>query len=138
MRLFLDLQYALPALFVPTKSLDCGRAQAETSLAGQLHHMRYPMSKIPSGVKRSNKTKLNRFSSSTALAALLAVGLAAVGTAAPAVAQEKMTTPAPAEKKPNILVIMGDDVGLVEHRRVSPGDDVRQDAQSRQACLAKA
>jgi arylsulfatase A-like enzyme len=36
------------------------------------------------------------------LAALLAVGMAAVVTAAPAVAQEK---------KPNILVIMGDDVG---------------------------
>ena len=36
------------------------------------------------------------------MAALLAVGMAAVVTAAPAVAQEK---------KPNILVIMGDDVG---------------------------
>ena len=62
------------------------------------------MSTIPisSGVKRSNRTKLNRISAATALAALLAVGLAAVLTAAPAVAQEK---------KPNILVIMGDDVG---------------------------
>ena len=57
---------------------------------------------ISSGVKRSNRTKLNRISAATALAALLAVGLAAVLTAAPAVAQEK---------KPNILVIMGDDVG---------------------------
>jgi arylsulfatase A-like enzyme len=62
------------------------------------------MSTIPisSGVKRSNRTKLNRISAPTALAALLAVGLAAVVTAAPVVAQEK---------KPNILVIMGDDVG---------------------------
>ena len=51
---------------------------------------------ISSGVKRS------RTSGPTALAALLAVGMAAVVTAAPAVAQEK---------KPNILVIMGDDVG---------------------------
>ena len=47
-------------------------------------------------------------------AALLAVGMAAVVTAAPAVAQEKMTTPAPAEKKPNILFIMGDDIGWMQ------------------------
>ena len=50
---------------------------------------------ISSGVKRSNSGPI-------ALAALLAVGMAAVVMAAPAVAQEK---------KPNILVIMGDDVG---------------------------
>ena len=50
---------------------------------------------ISSGVKRSNRWTI-------ALAALLAVGMAAVVMAAPAVAQEK---------KPNILVIMGDDVG---------------------------
>ena len=50
---------------------------------------------ISSSVKRSNRRTI-------ALAALLAVGMAAVVTAAPAVAQEK---------KPNILVIMGDDVG---------------------------
>ena len=48
------------------------------------------------------------------MAALLAVGMAAVVTAAPAVAQEKMTTPAPAEKKPNILFIMGDDIGWMQ------------------------
>ena len=63
---------------------------------------------ISSGVKRS------RTSAPTALAALLAVGMAAVVTAAPAVAQEKMTTPAPAEKKPNILFIMGDDIGWMQ------------------------
>ena len=50
---------------------------------------------ISSSVQRSNRRTI-------ALAALLAVGMAAVVTAAPAVAQEK---------KPNILVIMGDDVG---------------------------
>ena len=50
---------------------------------------------ISSGVKRSNIRTI-------ALAALLVVGMAAVVTAHPAVAQEK---------KPNILVIMGDDVG---------------------------
>ena len=45
------------------------------------------MSTIPtsSGVERSNRTKLNRISAPTALAALLAVGMAAVVTAAPAV-----------------------------------------------------
>ena len=52
-----------------------------------------------SGVKRS------RTSAPTALAALLAVGMAAVVTAAPAVAQEK---------KPNILFIMGDDIGWMQ------------------------
>ena len=41
----------------------------------------------------------------TALAAFLAVGMAAVVTAAPAVAQEK---------KPNILFIMGDDIGWMQ------------------------
>ena len=63
---------------------------------------------ISSGVKRS------RTSAPIALAALLAVGMAAVVTAAPAVAQEKMSTPAPAEKKPNILFIMGDDIGWMQ------------------------
>ena len=38
------------------------------------------------------------------------------------------------DKKPNILVIMGDDVGLVQHRRLSPGNHVGQDAEPRQAC----
>ena len=55
--------------------------------------------------------------SSSVLAALLAVGMAAVVTAAPAVAQEKMATPAPAaaqETKPNILFIMGDDIGWMQ------------------------
>jgi arylsulfatase len=76
------------------------------------------MSTIPisSGVKRSNRTKLNRISAPTALAALLAVGMAAVVTAAPVVAQEK---------KPNILVIMGDDVGWLNigayHRGMMSG-----------------
>ena len=74
------------------------------------------MSTIPtsSGVERSNRTKLNRISAPTALAALLAVGIAAVLTATPAVAQEKMTTSTPAEKKPNILFIMGDDIGWMQ------------------------
>ena len=51
---------------------------------------------ISSGVKRS------RTSAPTALAALLAIGVAAVVTTAPAVAQEK---------KPNIVMLMTDDVG---------------------------
>ena len=80
---------------------------------------------IPSTEERPSRTQLKQTSAITALAALLAVGLAAVGTAAPAVAQEKMTTPAPAEKKPNILVIMGDDVGWLNigayHRGMMSG-----------------
>ena len=65
------------------------------------------MSTIPtiSDLNRSNGTKFNRAAALTALAALLAVGMAAVVTAAPAVAQEK---------KPNILFIMGDDIGLMQ------------------------
>ena len=59
------------------------------------------MSTIQISSARPSRTKSER-ARLTALAAVLAVGLAAVGTAAPAVAQEK---------KPNILVIMGDDVG---------------------------
>ena len=62
-----------------------------------------------SAVKRSSRTKLNRTSAPTALAALLAVGMAAVVTAAPAVAQEK---------KPNILFIMGDDIGWMQVARL--------------------
>ena len=60
---------------------------------------------ISPGVKRSNRTKLNRTGAPIALAALLAVGMAAAVTAAPAVAQEK---------KPNILFIMGDDIGWMQ------------------------
>ena len=60
------------------------------------------------------------------MAALLAVGMAAVVTVAPAVAQEKMTTPAPAETKPNILFIMGDDIGWMQpsiyHRGLMVGE----------------
>ena len=56
---------------------------------------------ISPGVKRS------RTSAPTALATLLAVGLAAVGSAAPAAAQET---------KPNILFIMGDDIGWMQPR----------------------
>ena len=65
------------------------------------------MSTIPtiSDLNRSNGTKFNRAAALTALAALLAVGMAAVVTAAPAVAQEK---------KPNILFIIGDDIGLMQ------------------------
>ena len=61
-------------------------------------------------------SKRSRTGAPTALAALLAVSMAAVVTAAPAVAQEK---------KPNILVIMGDDVGWLNigayHRGMMSG-----------------
>ena len=41
--------------------------------------------------------------------------------------------PASAQQKPNIVVIMGDDIGIVEHRRLPPGHDGRADAEPRQA-----
>ena len=54
----------------------------------------------------------------TALAAVVPLAFAALATPAPAVAQTKMEpTPAPAatqEKKPNILFIMGDDIGWMQ------------------------
>ena len=71
---------------------------------------------IPSTEKRPSRTQLNQTSAITALAAVLALGFAAVGTAVPADAQEK---------KPNILVIMGDDVGWLNigayHRGMMSG-----------------
>jgi arylsulfatase A-like enzyme len=70
--------------------------------------------RIPSAEKRSSRTKPRRAWAITALAVALTMGFAPVGIAAPAVAQEKMASPAPAEKKPNILFIMGDDIGLMQ------------------------
>jgi hypothetical protein len=49
-----------------------------------------------------------------------------VGFAHPAVAQEKMTATTPAETKPNILFIMGDDIGWMQpsiyHRGLGVGE----------------
>ena len=59
-------------------------------------------------------SKRGRTGAPIALAALLAVSMAAVVTVAPAGAQEKMMPPTPAEKKPNILFIMGDDIGWMQ------------------------
>src|SRR5262249_16418543 len=68
---------------------------------------------IPSSEKQSNR---NHASATTAVAAVLALGFIAVGTTAPAVAQEK---------KPNILAIMGDDIGWFNvgayHRGIMSG-----------------
>ena len=51
----------------------------------------------------------------TSLAAVVTIAFTVMATLAPAVAQEKMSTPAPAqEKKPNILFIMGDDIGWMQ------------------------
>jgi arylsulfatase len=99
------------------KSLDRDSAQAETSLAGAPHSGGTMSTiQIPSTEKRPSRTQLNQTSAITALAAVLALGFAAVGTAVPADAQEK---------KPNILVIMGDDVGWLNigayHRGIMSG-----------------
>src|SRR5262245_59447262 len=62
-------------------------------------------------------------------AAVVPLAFAAMATPAPAVAQEKMATPAPAatpETKPNILFIMGDDIGWMQpsiyHRGLMVGE----------------
>src|SRR6476659_6276914 len=111
--LLLYFAIRLPRTFLPLAwSLDCDSAQAETWRAGATPSQEVNMSTIQifSGSKRSRTSAL------TALAALLAVGMAAVVTAAPVVAQEK---------KPNILVIMGDDVGWLNigayHRGMMSG-----------------
>ena len=58
-----------------------------------------------SSVKRSVRLRVHRAGKIAATAAVLSVALIGLGTSAPAVAQEK---------KPNILFIMGDDIGLMQ------------------------
>ena len=60
---------------------------------------------IPSDIKGSSRTKLNQARVMIPLAVVLTLGLAAMGLAAPAAAQET---------KPNILFIMGDDIGWMQ------------------------
>src|SRR6476619_6497359 len=60
---------------------------------------------ISSDEGQPSQTKRNYAGAPTALAALFAIGLAAIGSAVPAAAQET---------KPNILFIMGDDIGWMQ------------------------
>ena len=60
---------------------------------------------ISSDEGQSNRTKRNHGGAIAALVAILTIGLAAFGSAAPAAAQDK---------KPNILFIMGDDIGWMQ------------------------
>jgi arylsulfatase A-like enzyme len=57
---------------------------------------------IPSTEERLSRTKLNQVGVMTSLAVVITLGFAAVGAATPTVAQEK---------KPNIVIIWGDDIG---------------------------
>src|SRR5215510_10683073 len=68
----------------------------------------YPI-QIPSTEKRSYRAL-----AVTVFAAAVTLGFGQAGIVASAVAQEKMTAPAPAEAKPNILFIMGDDIGYMQ------------------------
>src|SRR5262245_38188280 len=81
---------------------------------------------IPSSQHRSGKAKLHWAPATTVLAAALTVGFATVGMTTSALAQEKMTAPAPAEAKPNIMFIMGDDIGWMQpsiyHRGLMVGE----------------
>lgn len=85
---------------------------------------------IPSIETRHSRTKLNRAGAMTARALVLTLSLAAVGTAAPAVAQEK---------KPNIIVIMGDDIGWFNvgayHRGMMSGKTPNLDTLASQGML---
>src|SRR5215468_9022904 len=81
---------------------------------------------IPSSEKRSSRTELNRALAATVVATAVTLSFGQAGIVAPAVAQEKMTAPAPAEAKPNILFIMGDDIGWMQpsiyHRGLMVGE----------------
>ena len=66
---------------------------------------------FPSLEQRGSRAKLHWACSTTVLAAGLTVGFALAAITTMALAQEKMTATAPAERKPNILVIMADDIG---------------------------
>jgi arylsulfatase A-like enzyme len=72
---------------------------------------------IPSIKKRHSRMKPNQSGAMTALSVVLTLGFAAMGAAVPAVAQEK---------KPNILFIMGDDIGWMQpsiyHRGLMVGE----------------
>jgi arylsulfatase A-like enzyme len=72
---------------------------------------------IPSAEKRSGRTRLVRACALISFAVGLTIAFTVMAILTPVVAQEKMATPAPAatqEKKPNILFIMGDDIGLMQ------------------------
>src|SRR5215510_6746259 len=81
--------------------------------SGGLWERRHSMSAIhfPSLEQRGSRAKLHWACSTTVLAAGLTVGFALAAITTTALAQEKMTATAPAERKPNILVIMADDIG---------------------------
>src|SRR5262245_21687919 len=72
------------------------------------------MEQIPQTKNESRKTKPHQAWAMTALAAVVSFAFATIATPAPSVAQEKMATPAPTEAKPNILFIMGDDIGWMQ------------------------
>ena len=60
------------------------------------------------------KSGLASLGSASRAVLLGATALVSVCAADPAGAQEKMTTPAPAPQQPNILFIMGDDIGWMQ------------------------
>ena len=75
------------------------------------------MSTIPTYSPEEQASRAKPRSGATAvLAAILTVGLAAVGSAVPAAAQEK---------KPNILFIMGDDIGWMQPSSTKRSDGRR-------------
>ena len=67
-------------------------------------------------------------SSNFAAQACAAILLCSTWAATPAVAQAP-----PTGQKPNIIVIMGDDIGWSQHRRLQPGHHGRADAEPRPA-----
>src|SRR5262249_5476525 len=94
--------------------------------------MQIPLEQL-SGMKRNvllSRMKRNVLRVITALAAVVPLTFATIATSAPAVARTKMEpTPAPAatqEQKPNILFIMGDDIGWMQpsiyHRGLMVGE----------------
>jgi hypothetical protein len=82
------------------------------------------MSTISNSAAEGQPTQTKRHAGAiTAIAAVLTIGLAAVGSVAPAAAQET---------KPNILFIMGDDIGWMQPSIYHRGLAVAQHRSHRQ------
>ena len=91
------------------------------------------MFKIPIALaeEQASETKPPHTRAMTAMAAILAASLVAIGAAAPAVAQQK---------QPNILFIMGDDVGWFNigayHQGIMSGKTPNLDRLASEGCAS--
>ena len=94
---FFDLQYVSLALFA---------AEIGLIATARRWRLKFPSRRFQETVMRIMPTSLRtKFGHATTIATAAVLTVAALGSAVPAAAQEK---------KPNILFIMGDDIGLMQ------------------------